>query len=162
MDLLEKVMGLLDQRSRRCVNVDSVITMESPRIAPHIPEMRANLAKVIRVDVEDIGIKAPRLYKLGFAHNNCGGGCVKAGQGHFGHLLKVLPDVYADWERNEEALREDLGDVAILRDRTGGTTGPLTLRVLRERIEEGQPYDLWEVGGCACFDEPHPVAEDAE
>ena len=66
VDLLEKVMGLLDQRSRRCVNVDSVITMESPRIAPHIPEMRANLAKVIRVDVEDIGIKATTSEGLGF------------------------------------------------------------------------------------------------
>lgn len=30
-----------------------------------------------------LGIKPPRLYSMGFAHNNCGGFCVKAGKGHF-------------------------------------------------------------------------------
>lgn len=97
------------------------------------------------------GIKVPRLYRYGLAHNNCGGGCVKAGQGHFAHLLKVLPDVYADWERNEQGMRDLLGDVSILRDRESGETTPLTLRELRERIEAGQPCDLWDVGGCGCF-----------
>ena len=108
-------------------------------------EMMAQLA--------DSGMEPPRLYKMGFSHNNCGGGCVKAGQGHFSHLLKVLPDVYADWEQNEEKLREQLGDVSILRDRQGGTTTPLTLKEFRQRQEAGQPCDLWDVGGCGCFEE---------
>lgn len=36
-------------------------------------------------------IKKPRLYGLGFAHNNCGGRCIKAGQGHFRNLIEKLP-----------------------------------------------------------------------
>jgi hypothetical protein len=97
------------------------------------------------------GIRPPRLYAMGFAHNNCGGGCVKAGQGHFAHLLRTLPEVYADWERNEEALRADLGDVSMLADQRGGTKRPLPLRVLREKIEAGFEPDLFEIGGCGCF-----------
>lgn len=98
------------------------------------------------------GIRPPRLYALGFAHNNCGGGCVKAGQGHFAHLLKTLPERYAEWEDQEERLRSELGDVAILRDRRGGETKPMPLRVLRERLEAGcGQVDLFEIGGCGCF-----------
>ncbi|WP_260867077.1 phosphoadenosine phosphosulfate reductase family protein [Paenibacillus sp. Y412MC10] len=40
------------------------------------------------------GIREPELYKLGFAHNNCFGRCVKAGKGHYRHLKKTLPDVF--------------------------------------------------------------------
>ena len=97
------------------------------------------------------GIRPPRLYRLGFPHNNCGGGCVKAGQGQFALLLRHLPEVYADWEQNEEQLRAELGDVAILRDRRGGSTKPLTLRDLRRRIRDGEQPDMFDLGGCGCF-----------
>lgn len=102
--------------------------------------------------LRDEGILPPRLYELGFAHNNCGGRCVKAGQGHFTHLFKVLPERFAEWEEEEEDFRRDHGDVAILRDRRGGKTKPMPLRVLRERIEAGdEQIDLFEIGGCGCF-----------
>lgn len=97
------------------------------------------------------GLMPPKLYDLGAPHNNCGGGCVKAGQGHFAWLLRTLPDVYADWEANEQELRDLLGDVSILRDRTGGETRPMTLVDLRLRIERGQELDLFDIGGCGCF-----------
>lgn len=101
--------------------------------------------------LRDEGIEPPRLYALGFEHNNCGGGCVKAGVGHFAHLLRVLPERFSEWEEEEEALREELGDVSILRDRRGGDTKPLTLRRLRKRIEGGGEVDQLELGGCGCF-----------
>lgn len=82
------------------------------------------------------GIEPPLLTRQGFPHANCGGGCVKAGVGQFRRLLSLAPDTYAEWERQEQAMRDHLGkDIAILRDRRGGTTKPLTLRALRERIE---------------------------
>jgi len=105
-------------------------------------------------DAEARGLVTQRLYRLGMDHANCGGGCVKAGQGHFAKLLDVFPSRYAEWEQREQALRDDLGDVSILRDRTGDGTRPLTLRDLRERIEAGQSISLWDIGGCACFEEP--------
>ena len=100
-----------------------------------------------------VGIAPPRLYALGFSHNNCGGGCVRAGIGHFANLLDKLPAVYAEWEANEQAMREFLGrdDIAMLRDRTGGTSKPLTLVQLRRRIVDGHEPDLFDIGGCGCF-----------
>lgn len=84
------------------------------------------------------GIKPPRLYAMGAPHNNCGGGCVKAGQKHFDWLRRALPATYADWEREEQALRDQLGDVSILTDRRGdGKKKPLSLRQFRERMECG-------------------------
>ena len=98
------------------------------------------------------GIKPPRLYEMGFPHNNCGGFCIKAGQAHFKLLLEKLPDVYAYHEGREQELRAYLNkDVAILRDRTGGTTTPLTLKTFRERIQHGESCDETEWGGCGCF-----------
>jgi hypothetical protein len=97
------------------------------------------------------GLRIPRLYELGFDHNNCGGGCVKAGQAHFAHLYNVLPCVYANWEDNERKLRELLGDISILRDRRNGESKPLTLRQFRERLEAGNEFDWEEWGGCSCF-----------
>lgn len=106
-------------------------------------------------DMAARGIEPPRLYGLGFEHNNCGGGCVKAGQSHFVQLLAVFPARYAEWEANEEDVRQHIGsDVSILRDRRGGETVPLTLRALREEVEAGIAQPLWDVGGCACFEEP--------
>ncbi len=105
---------------------------------------------VIRLDNE--GIKRPRLYGLGFPHNNCGGFCVKAGQAHFKLLLDVMPERYAYHERKEQELREHLGkDVSILRDRRGGPVRPLTLREFRENLEAGGQCDMFEWGGCGCF-----------
>lgn len=98
-------------------------------------------------------IKAPRLYALGFAHNNCGGGCVRAGIGHFTHLYRTLPAVYAQWEAGEQQMREFLerDDIAILKDRTRGETTPLTLVQLRRRLDAGHQPDFFEISGCGCF-----------
>ena len=98
------------------------------------------------------GIRPPKLYELGFAHNNCGGFCVKAGQGHFALLLKTMPDRYAYHEQMERAIRVDLGDVSILSDRSGdGAKKPLTLERFRQQIESGRQADLFDIGGCGCF-----------
>jgi len=106
-------------------------------------------------DLEARGIRPPRLYGLGFEHNNCGGGCVKAGIGHFAQLLQVFPARYAEWEAKEEKVRQHIGaDVSILRDRTGGDTSVMTLAALRHDLEAGASMPLWDIGGCACFEEP--------
>ena len=97
-----------------------------------------------------IGIKPPRLYDLGFPHNNCGGFCIKAGQAHFRLLLEKLPEKYAEAEQEEERLRQVLDkDVSILRDRSGGKVKPLTLKEFRGRSMKD--IDLFEWGGCGCF-----------
>ena len=81
------------------------------------------------------GVKPPRLYDLGFSHNNCGGVCVRAGQKHWRHLLSVFPDRYAQAEQLEQEMRGMLGNVAILKRRKAGVSQPLTLTKLREEHE---------------------------
>lgn len=89
-------------------------------------------------------------YYDGFPHDNCGGGCVKAGQAQFALLHQIRPATYEQWEKDEQEVREHLDqDVSILRDRRGGQTKPMTLAAFRERIETGD-YDKHEWGGCGC------------
>lgn len=97
------------------------------------------------------GIEPPRLYKMGFPHNNCGGFCIKAGQAHFELLLRMMPDRYAYHEQKEEEIRQMLGkDYAVLREQRDGNKYPLTLRKLRERIQSQGTFDQFEWGGCGC------------
>jgi hypothetical protein len=99
------------------------------------------------------GIAPPRLYAYGFKHNNCGGGCVRAGQGQFKHLLDVMPERYAEWEKQEEKMQDFLGaEVTILKRQVKGKTVPLSLRELRE-INQEQPalIDMTDEGfECNC------------
>ncbi len=103
--------------------------------------------------LEKIGIAVPRLYTLGFSHNNCGGGCVKAGMAHWAHLYYTLPDRYAVWETKEEEIRTYLEkNVTILRERVNGVAYPLSLHDFRLRLEAGDTsYDKNDWGGCGCF-----------
>jgi hypothetical protein len=97
------------------------------------------------------GIRSPRLYAMGFAHNNCGGMCIKAGQAQWERLLRLFPERYEMVERWEESMREKLGNHSILRDRRGCHSQPLTLREFRERItKNADMFDHFEWGGCGC------------
>lgn len=99
------------------------------------------------------GIQPPRLYGLGFHHNNCGGFCVKAGQAQFALLLEKFPERYAYHETREQEIRAFLGkNVSILTDRRGnGKKKPLTLKSFRERLERDKAaLDVHEWGGCGC------------
>lgn len=101
----------------------------------------------------EAGIDIPRLYRAGFAHNNCGGFCVRAGQAQFELLLREHPQRYAYHEAKEQELREHLDkDVTILRRQERGQPVPVTLRRFREELER-QPelFDDLDWGGCGCF-----------
>ena len=127
---------------------------ESPLLAEPLVEKGA--ADVI---LAALGVAPPRLYALGASHNNCGGLCVRAGQGAFAWAYRAIPEVFAEWERHEERLRDQLGDVAILRDRRGGEVKPLPLAVLRDRIERTpHQIDMFDIGGCGCFVEDGDAA----
>lgn len=109
-------------------------------------------------EIRKIGIEPPRLYTFGFPHNNCGGFCVKAGQAQFALLLEKMPERYAFHERKEEETRQlfkakgtSSWDFSILTDRRGdGKKKTLTLRTLRERIENGEEFERDRWGGCGC------------
>lgn len=59
--LLEKVYRLVRGRGFRVVNVDVVVMAEYPRVRPHVPAIKANLARVLYLTPEEIGVKATTL-----------------------------------------------------------------------------------------------------
>jgi len=63
--LLQRVAGLLREKSARVVNVDSTIIAERPKLGPYIPLMAQNLARVLQIGSDRISIKATTTEGLG-------------------------------------------------------------------------------------------------
>jgi len=68
--LLADVVALLGAAGWRPVNADLTIACERPRIAPHVPAMRAAIAPILGVATEAVSVKATTTERLGF----CGRG----------------------------------------------------------------------------------------
>lgn len=108
------------------------------------------------------GLRIPRLYDLGFSHNNCGGFCVKAGEGHFAKLLTELPEVYAHHEAQEAAFnaaRPGKRRQTVLAPELPDPTRPgkvkrvpMSMREFREGMEaKALTINMFNTGGCGCF-----------
>ncbi|OGR06829.1 MAG: hypothetical protein A2511_08360 [Deltaproteobacteria bacterium RIFOXYD12_FULL_50_9] len=64
--LLEQVMALAAESRYALVNVDVTVVAQKPKLAPHILAIREKLARVCRVDLEAISIKATTTEGMGF------------------------------------------------------------------------------------------------
>ena len=64
--LLRATRELLAARGWRIVNIDSTISAQRPKMAPHIPQMTANLAADLGLPEDCVGIKAKTAERLGF------------------------------------------------------------------------------------------------
>ena len=64
--LLEQVGIVLAQASMRVVNIDATILAQAPKMAPHILQMRKNIAAVLGVDSGQVSVKATTEEGLGF------------------------------------------------------------------------------------------------
>jgi hypothetical protein len=139
-------------------NEEHRFTRMAPRKLPYVYEapmiaapfmLKEQMLDVLKQD----GVEIPRLYTMGFAHNNCGGFCVKAGVGSFKTLLKHLPERYAYHEAQEAALAEHLGKpITILRRQRGKVKRLLSLKTLREEVQSGKDdrSEDFDIGGCGC------------
>lgn len=98
-------------------------------------------------------IELPRLYKMGFPHNNCGGFCIKTGQAQMKLLLEKMPERYAYHEQKQEALFKELGKKhGFIRQTINGELKYLTLKQFREQIEANPDMQMgFDFGGCGCF-----------
>ena len=54
LKLLEEVGNLLAAKGYVVGNVDATIVAQKPKMLPHIPQMRENIARVLRVDIDQI------------------------------------------------------------------------------------------------------------
>ena len=64
--LLLEVRQLLRNRNFHVINVDATIIAQAPRMAPHLPAMRAHLAADLGIAPEAVNVKAKSTEKLGF------------------------------------------------------------------------------------------------
>jgi 2-C-methyl-D-erythritol 2,4-cyclodiphosphate synthase len=65
--LLRRVAALASARGWRIGNLDVTVIAEAPKLAPHVPAMRANLAGDLACDIGAISVKATTSERLGFA-----------------------------------------------------------------------------------------------
>lgn len=66
MILLEKTWKLMNDEGYQVVNLDSLILIEAPKIAPFIEEMKKNISSALQCNVSQVNVKATRGEKLGF------------------------------------------------------------------------------------------------
>ncbi len=70
--LLRKVAEHLKENGFSVLNVDATVIAQAPKLAPHIQNMRENIAKAIDVDVSCVSVKATTEEKLGFTGEKLG------------------------------------------------------------------------------------------
>ena len=64
--LLKHVAALLSEKGYGIGNIDAVIIAQKPKMAPHIPQMKENIAEALEIDMDCLNIKATTEEKLGF------------------------------------------------------------------------------------------------
>ena len=70
--LLEAVVALIHSYGWQVGNVDATVLAQAPKLAPHIPQMRENIAASIGIDVSRISVKATTEERLGFTGEKLG------------------------------------------------------------------------------------------
>lgn len=66
IELLEHVRELIGLRGYIISNIDSTIVAQSPKMAPHIEDMRKNISSALNIDIDCVSVKATTEEGLGF------------------------------------------------------------------------------------------------
>ena len=82
--LLERVRERLSKAGYRVGNIDATILAQRPKLAPHIPQMRTNLANRLGIEVDQVSVKATTEEGLGFTGT---------GEGMAAHAVCLLESV---------------------------------------------------------------------
>ena len=64
--LLKETYGLVKQKGYVIENIDTVLCLQKPKVAPYLPTMREVLSNVLGIPQDDISIKATTTEHLGF------------------------------------------------------------------------------------------------
>ena len=66
LELLSRVQKMIEDKGYCCENLDSIIIAEKPKLKSYIGEMRENLASVLKINVDQLSIKATTTENIGF------------------------------------------------------------------------------------------------
>ncbi len=64
--LLTECVKLISEKGWKVANIDAMICLEAPKVNPHVPQMKKNIAEAMEIDEEDISIKATTNEQMGF------------------------------------------------------------------------------------------------
>ncbi|MES2836337.1 MAG: 2-C-methyl-D-erythritol 2,4-cyclodiphosphate synthase [Bacteroidota bacterium] len=64
--LLAKTLDLITEKDWKISNVDCTLVLEKPKIKPYVLQMQTTLAQILKLDIEDISIKATTNETMGF------------------------------------------------------------------------------------------------
>ena len=81
--LLERVARMIGQAGYRVGNVDATVLAQRPKLLPHIPQMRKNLARAMGVAESRVNVKATTEEGLGFTGS---------GEGMAAHAVCLLEE----------------------------------------------------------------------
>jgi len=70
--LLGRVCALLGEKGYSIGNIDATVIAQRPKLAPHIPQMRENLAKACGIALPQVSVKATTEEGLGFTGSGDG------------------------------------------------------------------------------------------
>ena len=82
--LLRKVYERLRENGYGVINIDATIIAQKPKMKPHIPEMRMNIAVALSLDVDRVSIKATTEEEMGFTGR---------GEGIAAHCICLIDNV---------------------------------------------------------------------
>ena len=66
LELLSHVQKMIEDKGYCCENLDSIIIAEKPKLKSYIGEMRENIASVLKINIDQLSIKATTTEHLGF------------------------------------------------------------------------------------------------
>lgn len=66
IELLKKVVSVLDKNGYKIVNIDSTVIAQKPKLRDYIDRMRANIAFACKAEIRQISVKATTEEGLGF------------------------------------------------------------------------------------------------
>lgn len=84
LKLLEHVAGLLREQGFAVGNVDATVLAQRPKLAPHIPLMRDDLARAMGIDPGRVNVKATTEEGLGFTGS---------GEGMAAHAVALIEKI---------------------------------------------------------------------
>ena len=75
LKLLENVVEKITAQGYRVSNIDVTMIAQKPKLLPHIPQMRQNIARAVGIDEKRVNVKATTEEKLGFTGREEGMAC---------------------------------------------------------------------------------------
>ena len=84
LKLLEATYEMMCKEGYKIVNVDSLIIIERPKMAPYIDEMRKNIAEALHTDIKNINVKATCSEKMG---------CIGRGEGAVAQAVCLIDNI---------------------------------------------------------------------